>query len=60
MARVTFWFNDSDRYVSVEAEEFHEDNGYLKAYLHNELVAFFDIAIVKGAYITKENTDKKG
>lgn len=60
MSRVTFWFNDSDRYVSVEAEEFHEDNGYLKAYLRNELVAFFDINIVKGAYITKEKTDKEG
>ena len=54
MARVTFWFKDSDKYVSVEAEEFHEDDGYLKAYQHNELVAMFDVSITKGAYRTEE------
>lgn len=54
MARVTFWFKDSDKYVSVKAEEFHEDEGYLKAYEHNELVAMFDISIIKGAYRTEE------
>lgn len=54
MARVTFWFNDSENYVSVEAEEFHEDGNFLKAYSsHNELVALFDMKIIKGAYITE-------
>lgn len=55
MGRVTFWFNDSDNYVSVVAEEFHEDDGFLKAYSeNNELVAMFDMKFIKGAYITRE------
>lgn len=55
MARVTFWFNDSDNYVSIEAEEFHEDRKFLKAYSkHNELVAMFDMKIIKGAYLTEQ------
>lgn len=58
MARVTFWFKDNpEKYVSVIAEEFHEDGDYIKAYSeHNELVAMFDISIIKGAY----RTDGKG
>ena len=55
MARLTFWFNDSDNYVSVEAEEFHEDGNFLKAYSeHHELIAMFDMKIVKGAYLTEQ------
>lgn len=55
MARLTVWLNDSDKYASVEAEEMHEDDGFLKAYsAHNELVAIFDLKCVKGAYISKE------
>ena len=55
MARITFWFNDSDSYVSVVAEEFHEDGKFIKAYSeHNELVAMFDIDIIKGAYLTEQ------
>ena len=60
MARVTFWFNDSDNYVSVIADEFHEDEGFLKAYAHNELVAMFDTKIVKGAYRTEEKVKDHG
>lgn len=55
MARVIFWFNDTKNFVNVEAEEFHEDEGFLKAYSeHNELVAMFDIKIIKGAYRTEQ------
>lgn len=54
MTRVVFWFNDSDAYVNVEAEEFHEDGDYLKAYsCHNELVAMFDKKIIRGAYLVE-------
>lgn len=53
MARCIFWFKDNENYVNVEADEFHEDEGFLKAYLHNELVAMFLIDIVKGAYRTE-------
>lgn len=58
MARITFWFNDSDKYVNVVAEEFHEDDGFLKAYEHNELVALFDLKIIKGAYRTEDKGEK--
>ena len=54
MARITFWFNDSDKYASVVADEFHEDEGFLKAYRHNELIAIFDLKIIKGAYLIDE------
>ena len=58
MSRVTFWFNDSDNYVSVEAEEIREDGNFIKAYSeHNELIAMFDVEFIKGAYITER---KKG
>ena len=57
MARCTFWFVDGDRktdYVSVEAEEFHEDEGYLVAYSeHHEIVAMFKKDIIAGAYRTE-------
>ena len=60
MARVTFWFNDTDNYVSVVAEEFHEDDGFLKAYSeHSELVAMFDMKIIKGAYLTKTKESER-
>ena len=59
MARITFWFNDSSNYVSVIADEFHEDEGFLKAYEHNELVALFDIKNIKGAYRTEEKVKDK-
>ena len=52
MPRCVFWFKDNENYVNVEADEFHEDEGFLKAYLHHELVAMFLIDIIKGAYIT--------
>ena len=55
LARVTILLNDSDHYISVTAEEFHEDEGFLKAYTsRNELVAVVDIRCVKCAYKTEE------
>ena len=54
MARVTFWMNDSDNFISVEAEEFHEDDGFFKAYTRNhELVAVVSTKYVKAAYRTE-------
>lgn len=54
MSRITFWFNDSDNYVSVEAEKLCETGNFIKAYSeHNELVAMFDTKIIKGTYITE-------
>ena len=54
MARCIFLFKDNDNFVNIEADEFHEDEGYLKAYLHNELVGMFLIDIIKGAYRTEQ------
>ena len=54
MARCVFWFNDNDNFVNVEADEFHEDEGYLKAYLHNELVGIFQTNVIKAAYKTEK------
>lgn len=57
MTRIIVWLKDSDAYVNVEAEEFHEDGNFLKAYSeHNELVAIIDKESVKCAYLT----DAKG
>lgn len=55
MARCIFWFKDNEKFVNIEAEEFHEDDGFLKAYTaHNELVGMFDIQSIKGAYRTEQ------
>lgn len=51
MARVIVRFkNADDGYVNLEAEEFHEDGEYIKAYQHNELVGMFLIEEVRIAY----------
>ena len=54
MSRCSFWFNDSDKYVSLEAEKLQEDGEYIKAYHNDELVGMFDISIIKAAYKTDE------
>ena len=54
MTRVIIRFKDIDQYVNLEAEEFHEDGNFIKAYNHNELVAMCDISVVKVAYITEQ------
>lgn len=54
MARVTILFNDSENYINVEAAEFHEDEGFLKAYtINHELAAIVDVKYVKAAYIAE-------
>ncbi len=54
MTRVIIKYTDTDQYINVEAEEFHEDGNFIKAYNHNELVAIADINFVKTAYITEQ------
>jgi hypothetical protein len=53
MKRVIIKFNDTNQFVNLEAEEFHEDGNFIKAYNHSELVAMVDISVVKVAYITE-------
>lgn len=54
MSRVTILFKDSESYVSVVADEFHEDGNFIKAYKRNELVAMIDVDYVKAAYISEQ------
>lgn len=59
MGRATFTFIDIADFVSVEAEEIHEDGEFIKAYNnHNELVAMFRTEIIRGAYITIPKTER--
>lgn len=56
MARVIVKFvNSTDEYVNIEAEEFHEENGFIKAYQRNELVGMFRIEDVRIAYRSDKN-----
>ena len=57
MSRVTILFNDSESYVSVVADEFHEDGNFIKAYKRNELVAMVDVKYVKAAYRSDRRCD---
>lgn len=52
MSRCVFIFDD--KFVNIEADEFHEDGKYLKAYLHNELVGIFRTDIITAAYRSDE------
>ena len=55
MARVVVKFkNEADDFINVEADEFHEDGEYIKAYLHNELVAMVLSSEVRIAYISQK------
>lgn len=58
MSRCVFYFCDNN-YVNIEADEFHEDEGFLKAYKHNELVGMFKIEEVKAAYRTEKESRKE-
>ena len=55
MAKLIVRFKkEEDKYINIEADEFHQDGEFLKAYLHNELVAMFlpeevRIAFIQGA-----------
>lgn len=56
MARVIVRFvNSADEYVNIEAEEFHEENDFIKAYQRNELVGMFRIEDVRIAYRSDKN-----
>lgn len=55
MTRVTIVTNEGDQYVSVLADELHEDDGYLRAYSAKYgLVAVVDMQYVKWAHLTEE------
>ena len=54
MTKVIIKFNDTKEFINVEAEEFHEDGGFIKAYKHNELVAIVDISCVRSAHISEQ------
>lgn len=54
MSRVTFWFKDKEGYVNVNADMFLENDGRIKAYDGNEVVAMFDSNIVGGVYKTED------
>ena len=54
MQRVTILYG-SDSYLSVEAEEMHEDGEFLKVYKeHQELAAMIKISLVNAAYIAED------
>lgn len=58
MARVIVRFkNSDDGYVNLEAEEFHEDGEFIKAYQHHELVGLFRIEEVRIAYRSDKNNE---
>lgn len=57
MSRCVFYFGDNN-YVNIEADEFHEDEEFLKAYYHNEFVGMFKIDQVKAAYRTEREAMK--
>lgn len=54
MRKVIIRFNDTKEFINVEAEEFHEDGNFIKAYNHSELVAIVDIACVRSAHISEQ------
>lgn len=54
MSRVTVWFKDPGKYVSVIADHFYEYEGLLKIYNGDNAAAMFDMSIVQGVYLTEE------
>lgn len=51
--RVIVKFNSCNQYVNLEADEFHEDGGFIKVFKGNELVGIFALEEVKMAYRTE-------
>ena len=51
-------FNDSLDFINVEADEFHEEGNFIKAYKRSELVAMADISCVKTAHISDRRSDE--
>lgn len=59
MTRCVFHLlDDKNGFVNIEADEFHEDGDFLKAYYHNELVFMTLLSNVKTAYRTEQNERK--
>lgn len=57
MAKLIVRFKkEEDRFINVEADEFHQDGDYMKAYLHNELVAMFLPEEVRIAFLDVSKT----
>lgn len=55
MARLIVKFkNEADDFINLEVDEFHEDGDYIKAYLHNELIAMVLSSEVRIAYISQK------
>jgi hypothetical protein len=54
MKKIIVKFTDSLDYICIEADEFHEDKNFIKAYKGNELVAMADMSVVKTAYLTEQ------
>lgn len=54
MNRATILYGN-DAYISIEAEEMHEDGEFLKVYAaHQELVVMIKTSLVNVAYMTEE------
>ena len=57
MARLIVRFRKAeDKFLNVEADEFHQDGEFMKAYLHNELVAMFLPEEVRIAFLDVSKT----
>ena len=55
MARLIVKFKDeTDDFINLEVDEFHEDGDYIKAYLHNELIAMVLSSEVRIAYVSQK------
>ena len=55
MARLVVKFkNETDDFINLEVDEFHEDGEYIKAYLHNELIVMVLSSEVRIAYLSQK------
>lgn len=60
MARLVVKFKDADDdFINLEVDEFHEDGDYIKAYLHNELIAMVLSSEVRIAYISQKSKEMR-
>lgn len=59
--KATIYLKDGNPdYISVKAEEMHEDGEYLKVYAeHSELTAIIMLSEIKSAYITESKGEKR-
>lgn len=59
MPRITVWFKDSDKYVSLNADRFYEYDSKYKAINGEDIVGIFDVDSVRSIYLTHEKPAKK-